>query len=255
MLEDTITRPRPPESIVVFAIGRSRLGQYDDDMPLSDLSTNAQDYLKAIWNAQEWSTAPVTTSWLADRMSVRPSTVSDTIKRLSEQGLVKHAPYGSIELTGVGRKHAVEMVRRHRLIETFLVEVLDYGWDEVHEESEHLEHAVSETMIERMDAYLGHPTRDPHGDPIPSADGRPHRPKATQLTAVADDSVTVERVSDADPGMLRYFAEKGLVPGAKVTIVKRESFADALTVSVEGSRGTFALGTLASDAIWVTSGG
>jgi len=225
-------------------------------MPLSDLSISAQDYLKTIWSAQEWSTSPVTTSWLADRMGVRPSTVSDTIKRLSEQGLVKHAPYGNIELTQDGRAHAVGMVRRHRLIETFLVEVLNYGWDEVHDESENLEHAVSDRMIERIDTHLGHPTRDPHGDPIPSADGRPHRPQAIQLTAApADDPLTVARVSDADPGMLRYFAQKGLVPTALVTIVTREPFADAITVKIKGARDTFVLGTQASDAIWVTSDG
>jgi DtxR family Mn-dependent transcriptional regulator len=223
-------------------------------MPLSDLSNSAQDYLKAIWSAQEWSSEPVTTRWIAERIGVRASTVSDTIKRLSEQGLVEHAPYGSIELTESGRAHAVEMVRRHRLIETFLVEVLDYGWDEVHDESESLEHAVSATMIARMDVYLGHPTRDPHGDPIPTADGKAHRPQAAQLTAApADATLTVARVSDADPGMLRYFAEKSLVPGAQITIVNREPFADALTVRVDESSDTFVLGTLASDAIWVTT--
>lgn len=225
-------------------------------MPLSDLSTNAQDYLKAIWSAQEWSEAPVTTSWLADRMHVRPSTASETIKRLSEQGFVEHAPYGSIELTDNGRAHAVAMVRRHRLIETFLVEALDYGWDEVHDESESLEHAVSETMIARIDAYLGHPTSDPHGDPIPSADGQPHRPNAVQLTdAGADTLLTVARVSDADSDMLRYFASKGLVPGAPVTVVTREPFADALTLKVRGTSDIVVLGTAASDAIWVTADG
>lgn len=225
-------------------------------MPLSDLSTNSQDYLKAIWSAQEWSTSPVTTTWLADRMGVRPSTVSDTIKRLAEKGLVEHAPYGTIELTDDGRAHAVAMVRRHRLIETFLVEALDYGWDEVHDESESLEHAVSETMMARIDDYLGHPTNDPHGDPIPSVDGQPHRPNAVQLTdAAADAPLMVARVSDADSDMLRYFASKGLVPGALVTVVTREPFADALTLKVEGSSDVIVLGTAASDAIWVTDEG
>lgn len=223
-------------------------------MPLSDLSAVAQDYLKAIWNAQEWSTAPVTTSWLADRMGVRPSTVSDTVKRLATQGLVKHAPYGSIELTDNGRAYAVEMVRRHRLLETFLVEALDYGWDEVHEESESLEHAVSETLMARIDAFLGHPTSDPHGDPIPSADGQPHRPDAIRLTEAGTGSpFTVVRVSDSDSDLLRYFADNGLVPGAPVTVVTRSPFADALTLNVRETDESVVLGLAASDAIWVVA--
>lgn len=102
--------------------------------------------------------------------------MSDSIKKLKHQGRLTHAPYGTIELTPAGSTHAVDMVRRHRLLETFLVQVLGYGWDEVHDEAEVLEHAVSDTMIERIDQRLRHPTRDQHGDPIPSADGRPHRP-------------------------------------------------------------------------------
>ena len=108
-------------------------------MTVSDLTAPAQDYLKMIWSATEWSESPITVGAMAERMGVKPSTVSDGIRRLAKQGLVTHAPYGSIELTDAGRTHAVEMVRRHRLLETFMDQILGYGWDEVHEEAEVLD--------------------------------------------------------------------------------------------------------------------
>jgi DtxR family Mn-dependent transcriptional regulator len=184
-------------------------------MPLSELSSTVQDYLKVIWSATEWEPAPVTVTGLAARMRVRKATVSDAVRRLAEAGLLTHEPYGRIELTEQGRRHAVGMVRRHRLIETFLVSTLGYGWDEVHEEAESLEHAVSDTMVDRIDALLGHPSRDPHGDPIPSRDGEPHLPPAQRLTdAPAGVPLTVERISDADPTVLRELARRGIGPGA-----------------------------------------
>src|ERR1700709_1192932 len=130
-------------------------------MPVSELSTVAQDYLKVIWSATEWSEDPITVKQLAERMGVRAATVSDGIRRLADQGMLVHEPYGGIELTDTGRRHAVMMVRRHRLIETFLVEELGYGWDEVHDEAEVLEHAVSDPFVERIAAHPGHPRRDP----------------------------------------------------------------------------------------------
>jgi DtxR family Mn-dependent transcriptional regulator len=180
-------------------------------MPVSDLSNAAQDYLKVIWASTEWSPTPITVTQLAERMGVRTATVSDGIRRLVDLGMLRHEPYGSIELTDEGRSNAVAMVRRHRLIETYLVEVLGYGWDEVHDEAEILEHAVSETLVERMDATLGHPTRDPHGDPIPSAEGEPHLPEAVQLhEASSGERYRVCRISDADPLVLRALGELGV---------------------------------------------
>src|SRR3954462_5204668 len=157
----------------------------------------AQDYLKLVWNAQEWSDAPVTTTMLAERLGVGASTVSETVRRLTDQGLLTHPPYAAIELTAAGRALAVAMVRRHRLLETFLVEELGYGWDEVHDEAEVLEHAVSDELGERMDRRLGFPARDPHGDPIPTSDGTPRRPDAVPLLeAEAGAMLTVVRISD-----------------------------------------------------------
>lgn len=133
----------------------------------TDLTTVAQDYLKVIWTAQEWSHEKVSTKMLAERMGVSASTASESIRKLADQGLVDHEKYGAVTLTDHGRKAAVLMVRRHRLLETYLVNELGYGWDEVHDEAEVLEHAVSDLLLAKIDAKLGHPQRDPHGDPIP----------------------------------------------------------------------------------------
>ena len=182
-----------------------------------DLSTVAQDYLKVIWTAQEWSREKVSTKMLAERIGVSASTASESIRKLADQGLVDHEKYGAVTLTDAGREAALAMVRRHRLMETFLVNELGYGWDEVHDEAEILEHAVSDRMLDRIDAKLGYPTRDPHGDPIPAADGQVPTPPARQLSVCHDgDAGTVARISDADPEMLRYFDSVGHQPGLPV---------------------------------------
>jgi len=209
----------------------------------------AQDYLKLVWNAQEWSDAPVTTTMLAERLGVGASTVSETVRRLTDQGLLTHAPYAAIELTDAGRALAVAMVRRHRLLETFLVEELGYGWDEVHDEAEVLEHAVSDRLVDRIDARLGHPSRDPHGDPIPAADGRPWVPDGRTLDALGPGSWVVVRISDADPELLRYFASVGLAPDAHVEVVERRDVVGVVAVRV-GDR-TVELGDAAARAVWL----
>lgn len=196
----------------------------------SELTSVAQDYLKVIWTAGEWSEPAVTTKMLADRLGVGPSTVSETVRRLADQGLVEHARYGAIALTAEGARHAVQVVRRHRLIETFLVSELGYSWDEVHDEAEVLEHAVSDLLVERIDARLGHPTRDPHGDPIPAPDGTVPTPPAEMLWELHDGCGTVARISDSDPGLLRYLAEIGVVLDARVEVIERRDFAGITSV-------------------------
>ena len=136
------------------------------------LTSVAQDYLRVIWKVQEWSGDKISTKMLAERLGVSASTASETIRKLADQGLVEHEKYGAVTLTERGRRAAVSVVRRHRLLETFLVQVLGYSWDEVDDEAEVLEHAVSDLMLSRIDAKLGHPQRDPHGDPIPTLDGQ-----------------------------------------------------------------------------------
>ena len=222
-------------------------------MSVSTLTSTAQDYLKLIWSATEWSESPITVKELAERLGVRPASVSDAIRRLGEQGLLRHEPYSPIELTDEGRAHAVAMVRRHRLIETFLVEVLGYGWDEVHDEAERLEHAVSDELVDRIDARLGHPTRDPHGDPIPSPEGTPHRPDAVLLReAPTGAPLVVARISDADPGILRYLAEHGVALDTRLTVERDRGYAGIVTVRLGGDR-VLDLGSVAAGAVWVAS--
>jgi DtxR family transcriptional regulator, Mn-dependent transcriptional regulator len=217
----------------------------------SDLTVPAQDYLKLIWSASEWEGAAATVGGMAERLGVSPSTVSEGIRKLVDQGLVTHAKYGRIDLTPAGRLQAVRMVRRHRLLETFLVRVVGYTWDEVHNEAEVLEHAVSDKLIARIDALLGEPDSDPHGDPIPSAEGHTHRPDSTRLTnATAGGKFLVVRVSDEDPALLRYFSDLDLKPGSELTIAPRPVFAAGTAVRV-GDGKEVALGTVASDAVWV----
>ena len=154
---------------------------------------------------------------LAERIGVSASTASESIRKLADQGLVHHEKYGAVTLTEAGRRAALAMVRRHRLMETFLVRMLGYSWDEVHDEAEVLEHAVSDRMLDRIDAKLGYPKRDPHGDPIPAADGHVPTPDARQLSVCEDGATgTVARISDADPEMLRYFDSVGITPGLAV---------------------------------------
>lgn len=225
-----------------------------DDEP-GELTPVAQDYLKVIWNAQEWSPDKVSTKMLADRIGVSASTASESIRKLAEQGLVDHEKYGAVTLTESGRRAALAMVRRHRLLETFLVNELGYSWDEVHDEAEVLEHAVSDRLVARIDAKLGYPHRDPHGDPIPASDGQVPTPPARQLWACQDgEAGLVARISDADPEMLRYFDSIGISLDSRVRVLTRREFAGMMSVAVEGADGvanTVDLGSPAACAIWV----
>jgi DtxR family Mn-dependent transcriptional regulator len=217
------------------------------------LTTAAEDYLKIIWTAREWEPAePVTTKMIAGRLGVSPSTASEAIRRLADRGLLAHAPYGSIELTEQGERLALAMVRRHRLLETFLVEALGYTWDEAHDDAEVLEHAASERLVERIDRALARPVRDPHGDPIPLADGTVVRPQAVPLASLEEGRVgVVARISDADPRVLRYFASVGIDLDAELRVVERRDFAGVVVLSASADAGTIELGDVASQAIWV----
>jgi DtxR family Mn-dependent transcriptional regulator len=217
------------------------------------VSVSTQNYLKVIWTLQEWSDAPVTPSVIAEKVGLKLSTVSDAVRKLTEQGYLDHARYGTVSLTEPGRLLAVAMVRRHRLIESFLVRTLKYRWDEVHDEAEHLEHAVSDLMIDRIDELLEYPRRDPHGDPIPTADGTTHRPDAVLLSQIgAETTVRVERISDSDAKMLQYFADQGIVVDAELTVSAGEPYSDAVLIQVAGRDAPFRLGTAAANAVWVS---
>ncbi|BBZ23568.1 manganese-binding transcriptional regulator MntR [Mycolicibacter hiberniae] len=222
------------------------------------LSSVAQDYLKVIWTAQEWSPDKVSTKMLAEKLGVSASTASESIRKLADAGLVDHEKYGAVTLTGQGRQAALAMVRRHRLIETFLVCELGYAWDEVHDEAEVLEHAVSDRLVARIDAKLGFPQRDPHGDPIPAPDGQVPTPPARQLWACSEgEAGTVARISDHDPEMLRYFAQVGISLDARIRVLTRRDFAGIISVALDqagdsdGESATVDLGSPAAQAIWV----
>lgn len=226
----------------------------DGDHDATALTPVAQDYLKVIWTAQEWSTERVSTKLVAERIGVSASTVSEAIRKLADQGLVEHARYGSITLTDDGRTAAIAMVRRHRLLETFLVKELGYGWDEVHDEAEVLEHAVSDLLMSRIDAKLGYPERDPHGDPIPSTDGAVPTPPARQLSDFRDgETGRVARISDSDPAMLRYFDSVGIALDTDVEVVERRDFAGTISVRIGTAQAPIDLGSPAAQSIWLTS--
>ena len=218
-------------------------------------SNVTQDYLKLIYAAGEWGEAGMSVSALAGRLGVAASTVSQTVRRLAAEGLVHHEPYGVVTLSPTGRRAALTVVRRHRLIETWLVEHLGYAWDEVHDEAEVLEHAVSELLVDRVDALLGHPTRDPHGDPIPTRDGEVTVPAAVPLLDVAaGDGGTVARISDGEPQVLRHLGDVGVQLDVALTVVESRPAVGTTTVELALSTGpsAVALGAGAVAAIWVT---
>ncbi|HYC33420.1 MAG TPA: metal-dependent transcriptional regulator [Gemmatimonadales bacterium] len=198
------------------------------------LTRSVEDYLKAIYRLSPEG-RPASTSHIASLLELSPASVSGMVKRLSEQGLLEHVPYKGVQLTTEGRRAALRMVRRHRLIEAYLVAMLGYTWDTVHEEAERLEHAVSDTLVERMAAVLGHPTVDPHGDPIPGPDGSITEPDCLPLAEIpAGRTVELRRVHESQPDRLRYIGSIGLTPGAAVTVIDRQPFQGPMTVEVDG---------------------
>jgi DtxR family transcriptional regulator, Mn-dependent transcriptional regulator len=198
------------------------------------LTRSVEDYLKAIYQLSPEGRA-ASTSEIAHLLALSAPSVTGMVKRLSEHGLLEHVPYRGVQLTEEGRRAALRMVRRHRLIEAYLVEFLGYTWDTVHAEAERLEHAVSDTMIERMAAALGNPTVDPHGDPIPAADGSIQELSCTALTDIpVGQTVEIHRVHESQPDRLRYMASLGLKPGAQIRVVDRQPFDDLVTIEVEG---------------------
>lgn len=223
------------------------------DVSVTQLSDSAQNYLKIIFSLNEWSAEPVTPTVIAEKAGVKLSTVSGAMSKLRQQGLLDHAPYGAVSLTDLGREYAVTMVRRHRLIETFLVQMLGYRWDQVHEEAEQLEHAVSDFMIQRIDELLGHPSRDPHGDPIPTAEGTITIPAAILLAeAQPGQQVSVERISDSDSELLQFFSENRIVVGAQLTVTTGAPFSDTVEIAVNGEESVIRLGARATEAVWVS---
>lgn len=195
-----------------------------------ELTVAVQDYAKAIFTLESRHGAASTTD-LAALLEVRPASVSGMLRKLSALGLVEHERYHGVRLTKRGRRVALEVIRHHRLLELFLVESLGMTWDEVHAEAEVLEHALSEELEELIAAKLGDPTVDPHGDPIPTRELELAETTAPTLAELdPGEAATFARVSDADPEMLRFLGERGIVPGTSLELVERQPFDGPLFV-------------------------
>lgn len=209
-------------------------------------SPAVDDYLKTIYHHTEWQDDRITPSQLAGELGLAPSSVTEMVQKLAAQGLVTHRPYGPVSLSAEGERRAAAIIRRHRLIETWLVREFGYAWDEVHDEAEVLEHALSDRLLEGIDERLGRPRFDPHGDAIPDAAGHVQREPFVLLgRAPAGHIGRVLRVSDRDPELLRAVESAGVAVGATVTVT------DAAALVIDGS--TVSLPRAAADAVWLSA--
>ncbi|GAA1756963.1 metal-dependent transcriptional regulator [Agromyces humatus] len=209
-----------------------------------------EDYLKTVYAHTEWQPDAITPKVLADRLGVAPSSVTEMVKKMAAVGLVSHVPYGAVRLTDAGLARALSVVRRHRLIETWLVHEMGYAWDEVHDEAEVLEHAISDRLLEAIDVRLGRPVRDPHGDAIPAADGSlVSEPWVLMGDASAGHAGAVIRISDRDPAVLRLLHECGIGPGTVVTVT--DVSPEAVVVEAHGTARR--LPAEAALAIWMAA--
>jgi len=223
--------------------------------PTQPLSGPVEDYLKAIYDLER-DTQPAATNDIAERLAISPASVSGMMRRLAEQGLITHEPYRGARLTDDGRRAALRTLRRHRILECYLTEVLGYPWDRVHDEAERLEHAASEELIERMADALGDPVHDPHGAPIPSREGVVEEtPRRTLADVAAGERVRVRQVMDDDGERLRYLAELGIRPGSILRVLDRAPFDGPITLWVGDGAGnvTRAVGPALGAQVFVES--
>lgn len=196
------------------------------------LTTSEEDYLKALYTLTEWEDTEVSTGVLADQLGLSPASVTSMVQKLAGKHLVVHVPRKSVSLSASGRREALRMVRRHRLLETFLRDELGYGWDEVHDEAEALEHTVTDRFIDALDARLGYPRHDPHGDAIPAADGSLPASQSVRLDRFDGAQAIIDRISDEDPQFLRRAAAQGLVPGALIALPHHLDYIEASLIWV-----------------------
>ena len=194
-----------------------------------------EDYLKAVWMLQQ-AESPVATSRIAERLGLTPAAVTAMVKRLAEQGLLRHEPYYGVRLTAAGELAALRIIRRHRVLELFLVEKLGYEWDRVHDEAERLEHAASDDLIDRLARLLGEPERDPHGNAIPTAAGEVDTSRYPALGDLQPgDLRRVLEVEIEEPEQLRYLGSMDLYPGAEVQVLAKSPFEGPISLQVNGS--------------------
>jgi DtxR family Mn-dependent transcriptional regulator len=208
----------------------------DKDDVLRTLRTEAvEDFLKTVYRLQRQHD-PVPTSLLADALGIKPPSVTEMAKKLTEHGLLNYEKYKGIRLTEPGRRIALEVIRHHRLLELYLTQALGYTWDEVHAEADRLEHVISEQFESRIAATLGHPHHDPHGDPIPALDGTlPAQASTLLVDAPLNIPHIVRQITNQSPEMLRYLANLGLIPGTQVTVTARAPFNGPIHLLIEGS--------------------
>src|SRR5579864_2550592 len=212
-------------------------------------SVTVENYLKQLYLQQQAGPGEIVAMGkLASAMGVVPGTATSMVKALAESGLVSYEPRGGVRLTRAGEQLALHVLRRHRLVELFLVKVLQLDWSEVHEEAEELEHAISDKVLERMDAVLGRPSVDPHGDPIPPAKGRPQSLPRRNSLAECQPGATyrIARIIDQDPAFLQFVDRCGLMPGTSVAVESRDTLADAIRVRPHG-KDALSLGTAAAE--------
>ena len=199
------------------------------------LSRSIEDYLKAIYELASLNGSAAQTSSIAEALGIAPPSVSGMLKRLAESGLIEHTPYRGVSLTTAGRAVALRMVRRHRVLESYLISKLGYDWDAVHGEADRLEHAVSDELIERMAVALGNPDYDPHGAPIPTRTGEIEQAEHVSLTEVpVGEFAEFRMVSDRDGERLRYLASLGLKPGVTLRVIARQPFRGPVTIWIAG---------------------
>ena len=222
-----------------------------NDVPQPRLTRSVEDYLKAVYALTEREES-ASTSALAEALDVQPASVTGMVKRLAECGYLEHARYRGVRLTEAGSREALRIIRRHRILETYLHMHLGYSWDDVHPEAERLEHAASDALIDRMAAILEHPSHDPHGAPIPTPSGEIEASAFVTLNEVDPGvAVQIRSVRDGDPARLRYLETLGLVPGVRLTVQERAPFDGPTTVSV-GKRGNAeVIGSDLADGIFV----
>jgi DtxR family Mn-dependent transcriptional regulator len=203
-------------------------------------SLTVENYVKAIYQlAHVADDGAVATGQISAALGVLPGTVTSMLKTLDESNLATYTPYEGVRLTHSGRALALRVLRRHRLIEQFLNQTLNLSWDEVHEEAEHMEHAVSDALVDRIDAYLGHPTTDPHGDPIPKADGTVAAAADRPLADCAvGDRFRIARVIDQSSEFLRYLSQAGLAIGAQGSLVSKDDLHECVTIRLGGDETT-----------------
>jgi len=217
-------------------------------------SSTVENYLKAIYQGQSALTGAgrlVPMGQVASTLGVAPGTATTMVKALAESGLAEYEPYSGVRLTSAGEKLAGLVLRRHRLVELFLVQVMGMSWAEVHEEAEQLEHVVSERLIERIDEMLGRPTHDPHGDPIPNPDGAiARRELDTLLTCPVGAPLRVTRIADQDPAFLRFVEKNGLKPGQPVEVETRDAAGDSVRLRGK-DRKTITIGARAASKLLV----